>query len=320
VADRLQDRVRSGEAGIADLLTRCTFPAPATPAVAAVSGGADSLALLVLAVAADLDVVAVHVDHGLRPDADRESRRVDEVAAALGVASRSLTVDVGVGSNLEARARRARHDALAAEAAGRTVLFGHTADDQAETVLGNLVRGAGLGGVAGIRRGPRHPILALRRTETETLCRRLDLDMFADPSNADPSFRRNRLRREVLPLLDDVAGRDVVPLLARHAEVAGEAVDHLAAEAARLVPDPASCVALRGAPPVLAAMALHAWLRSCSPEAHPPDAAALERVLAVARGERRAAEIGGGFRVERSAGRLAVVAPTGSPPGTAQLE
>jgi len=267
------------------------------------------MALLVLAIAAGLEVTAVHVDHGLRPGSHLEAGPVADVAARLGAASVACAASVAAGSNLEARARRARHDALADVAAGRLVLFGHTADDQAETVLGNLVRGAGLPGVAGIRSGPGHPILPLRRSETRALCERLELPVLHDPSNDDPAHRRNRLRHEVLPLLDDVAGRDVVPLLARHASLAGQAVDHLVAEAESAIGDPSSCAALCSAPPVVAALALHDWLRSCSDDRHPPDAAALERVLAVARGERRAAEIGGGFRVERSGGRLTVVPP-----------
>jgi tRNA(Ile)-lysidine synthase len=287
-----------------DLVARCRFPAPGATLVCGVSGGADSLALLALAVRAGIDAEAVHVDHGLRPESSSEAEVVARAAAALGARFRSVAVPVGDGPNLEARARMARHRALGPEAA-----LGHTADDQAETVLGNLLRGAGLAGVAAMRPGPRHPILALRRAETARLCRDLGLEPVQDPSNDDLRFRRNRLRHEVLPLLDDVAGRDVVPLLARHADVAASAVDHLLAEAAREVPDPTDARALAGVPPVLAALAVHTWLRRCSEEGHPPDAAAVERVLAVARGEAVATEVAGGWRVERSAQRLALVAP-----------
>ncbi len=99
------------------------------------------------------------------------------------------------------------------------VLTGHTADDQAETVLINLLRGAGASGLAAMRPGPTKPLLALRRAETVALCADLGLDPVIDPSNADRRFLRNRVREEVLPLLCDVAKRDVVPLLLRTGEL-----------------------------------------------------------------------------------------------------
>ena len=290
------------------LLGRCTFGPADRPVAAAVSGGADSLALLALARAAGLDVTAVHVDHGLRPGSAAEADVVATAARRLGAPARAVAVEVPPGPDLEARARRARHGALPADA-----MFGHTADDQAETVLGNLLRGAGLPGAAGIAPGPRHPILALRRAETAALCTALGLEVVHDPTNLDPAHRRNRLRHEVLPLLDDVAGRDVAPLLARHAGHARAAVEHLAAEAAAAVPDPTDARALAVAAPLLAAVAVHGWLRTCSDERHPPDAAAVERVLAVARGEARAAEVPGGWRVVRHRQRLHLEPPGAGP-------
>ncbi len=262
-----------------------------------VSGGADSLSLLALAVAAGCEVTAVHVDHGLRVGSDEEAEVVANAAAALGASFRSIRVHIDAGPNLEARARAARHAAL-----GEGARLGHTADDQAETVLGNLVRGAGPEGLAGIRADDRHPILALRRRETVELCRALGFIVVDDPSNRDPAFRRNRIRFEVLPLLDDVAARDVAAVIARQAEVLREVVDHLEGEAAGL--DPTDGAMLAAAPPTLARMAVRRWLRSCSGEGHPPDAATVERVLGVARLQMRATEVGGGWRVARTGGRL----------------
>ncbi len=109
-----------------------------------VSGGADSLALLVLAVAAGCAVTAVHVDHGLRPGSAAEAEVVAGAARRFGASFRSERVDLGDGPNLEARARRARREALGPGAA-----TGHTMDDQAETVLANLLRGSGVHGLAG---------------------------------------------------------------------------------------------------------------------------------------------------------------------------
>src|SRR5690606_30551129 len=144
-----------------------TFPPPGTPVTCAVSGGPDSSALLVLAVAAGCRATAVHVDHGLRPGSAAEAEVVAALADRLGAGFRSVAVDVADGPNLEARCREARLAALPPDAC-----FGHTADDQAETILVNLMRGAALEGLAGMRPGPRHPLLALRRAETHALCRR----------------------------------------------------------------------------------------------------------------------------------------------------
>src|SRR5205085_4964171 len=118
------------------------------------------------------------------------------------------------------------------------VLTGHTADDQAETVLLNLLRGAGLDGLAGMAPGPRprRPILGLRRHETWALCQFMGLTPVDDPSNADPAHRRNRVRHELLPLLDVIAQRDVVPVLARQASLLRDEAELLDGFAAALDP------------------------------------------------------------------------------------
>ena len=304
------ERVR---AVAAPLLDRCRFPTPGTAVTCGVSGGADSLSLLVLALAAGCRATAVHVDHGLRPGSEAEADHVQAVAESLGAGFRAVQVSVTPGPNLEARARTARHRALPPG-----TLLGHTAEDQAETVVLNLLRGAGPDGLAGIRADERHPILALRRHETEALCRELGLVPLEDPSNRDRSFRRNRVRLEVLPLLSEIAERDVVAVLARQAGVLREVSDHLAAEAAAIEPTDAAAVA--AASPVLARVALRRWLRRCSDEGHPPDAAAIDRVLSVARGAIRATEVGGGWRVARRAGRLRVEPPPGATGASGRVE
>ncbi|MEX2625310.1 MAG: ATP-binding protein, partial [Ilumatobacteraceae bacterium] len=195
--------------------------------------------------------------------------------------------------------RAARLDVLPSDA-----MTGHTADDQAETVLLRLLRGAGADGLAAMRSGPRHPILGLRRSETRALCAAMRLPVATDPTNTDPSFTRNRVRAEVLPLLDDIARRDVVPLLVRTAELLHDDDGLLNELAADL--DPTDALAVAAAPLPLARRTLRRWLTI---EGYPPDAAAIERVLAVARGERVACEIDGGRRVERSRQRLRVVSP-----------
>lgn len=286
-----------GDPVVTGLLARCSFPAPGSRLVCGVSGGADSLALLVLAVAAGCRVTAVHVDHGLRPGSAAESVVVAEAARRFGAAFRPVRVVVEGGANLEARAREARRSALGPEAA-----TGHTADDQAETVLVNLLRGAGVSGLAGMRAGPRHPLLALRRAETDQLCGHLGLEPVRDPSNTDRRFLRNRVRHELLPLCSDLAGRDVVPVLARQARLLADDAELLDAVAGLVEPEDAA--ALGGAPEAVGRRRARQWLTGA--DGHPPPLDAVERVLEVARGQRRATEVPGGRRVSRSRGRLSV--------------
>lgn len=291
------------------LLSRCSFPAPADgPVTLAVSGGADSLALLVLARGAGLVGTVVHVDHGLRPGSDREAAAVAEAAARYGFGFSPVHVVLEDGPDLEARARRARYGVLPPG-----VLTGHTMDDQAETVLLNLLRGAALDGLSAMRPGPRRggpavrrPLLALRRADTERVCREAGLVPLADPSNADPRFRRNQVRSELLPLLERIAARDVVPVLARQAALAAEDVELLEGLASDL--DPQDVAALRAAPPALARRALRAWLRSGAGH-HPPSSAEMARVMEVVEGRRRACQLSGGRRVSRRAGRLSLSWP-----------
>ena len=302
----LSEAAPSSEPGrvLTDALARCSFPPPGTSVTCAVSGGPDSLALLVLAVRAGLDVLAVHVDHGLRPGSDGEADAVAAVCASVGARFRSERVDVEPGPNLEARARAARYAVLPPD-----VLTGHTADDQAETVLLNLLRGSGVEGLAGIRRDGRRPLLDLRRADTEAVCAAAGLAPVRDPSNEERVHRRNRVRHEVLPLLDDVAGRDLVPVLVRQADLLADIADHLAVEAGPI--DPTDAVALAAAPLVLARVAVRRWLTDEGVGGgHPPGAAAVARVLAVAAGDRIATEVAGGWRVARTDNRLRLEPPT----------
>jgi hypoxanthine phosphoribosyltransferase len=293
---------------LARCAAHCRFPPPGTPVVCAVSGGADSLALLVLAVHAGCAVTAVHVDHGLRPGSAAEAAVVEAAARRFGAAFRSERVSVEAGANLEARARAARYAVLPPD-----VLTGHTADDRAETVLLHLLRGSGLAGLAAMADDPRRPMLALRRRDTEHLTEALGLRVVHDPSNADPAHRRNRVRHELLPLLADIGGRDPVPLLVRQADLLAEVDRFVRAEADRL--DVTSARALREAPTALARAAVRSWLTTAGVGGgYPPDAATVARVLAVAAGAASAAEVGGGWRVTRTRGLLSL-----HPPGARML-
>ena len=289
----------AGDDLVAGLLARCRFPATGSEVTAAVSGGADSLALLVLARAAGCVVTVVHVDHGLRAGTAAEAEVVRDAATRYDASFHLLRLAVPPGPNVEARAREARYAALPPD-----VLTGHTLDDRAETMLLNLLRGAGPDGMAArLEHGALRPLLALRRSETRALCEGEGLAPVDDPSNADVRFVRNRIRAEVLPLLDDVAGRDVAPLLVRQARAFADDADLLDELAAAL--DPTDARALAAAPVALARRSVRAWLRAAG-EGLPPDAASVERVLAVARGEVVATEIVGGGRVARRQGRLRI--------------
>lgn len=279
------------------LASRCTFPAAGTEVDCAFSGGADSTALLLLARHAGLDVTAHHVDHGLRPESAAEARRAEMIAESVGVLFRCHLVDVTTGPNLEARARAARRAVLPEQ-----VLTGHTADDQAETVLMRLMRGSGSTGLSGIEPGPTHPLLALRRWETSAVCQAAGIEPVHDASNDEPDVWRNRVRAEVLPLLSDISGRDLTPILTRTAGLLRDEsalLDELAASI-----DATDAVALRGAPPVLARRALRRWL---SEAGYPPDVAAIGRVMGVVHGDAVACELVGGRRVQRTGQRLRIV-------------
>jgi hypoxanthine phosphoribosyltransferase len=262
---------------------------------------------LVLAVAAGHEVTAIHVDHGLRAGSGREADLVAAAAQRLGATFISESVFVRPGPNLEARAREARFSALPDD-----VATGHTMDDQAETILLNLLRGSGAEGLSGMEPGIRHPILGLRRVETRGVCDAMDLLPVCDSSNDDPAFLRNRVRHELLPLCAEVAGRDPVPLLARQAGVLRDEVTLLNALAATSAPDPQDAKVVSALPIALGRRSVRQWLQVSGPpvsgegRAYPPSLAEVERVLNVAAGRAVGTELSGGRRVRRSRGRLIV--------------
>ncbi|MBS3928087.1 MAG: tRNA lysidine(34) synthetase TilS [Sphingomonadales bacterium] len=175
----------------------------------AVSGGPDSLALLLLAHAAlPGRVAAATVDHGLRVESADEAALVSQICAALGVPHTVLTVEVAAG-NLQAEARAARYAALAGWMEGESLsalLTAHHADDQAETLLLRLGRGSGVAGLAGVRArgqvpGTRlpllRPLLGWRREELARVVADAGLQAIADPSNTDDRFDRARIRKAI---------------------------------------------------------------------------------------------------------------------------
>ncbi len=203
---------------------------PGAVVLVACSGGADSVALLSAAVfeghKRSLRIVGVTVDHGLQEGSASHADEVVEQMAAMGAdETLKATVSVqGAGLGPEAAARAARYSVLE-EVAERfqaaSVLLGHTLDDQAETVLLGLARGSGGRSLAGMRHRFdvfARPLLGVRRADTLTACQVEGYAVWEDPHNSDPAFTRVRVRRRVLPLLEDELGPGVAAALARTAD------------------------------------------------------------------------------------------------------
>jgi tRNA(Ile)-lysidine synthase len=209
----------------------------------AVSGGSDSVALLLLlrdlAENGKFTVAGLaHLNHGLRQTADHDERFCRDLAERLRLRIAVKTEDVkgfarGRNLSVEDAARRIRYDFLeqAAEAFGADrIAVGHTQDDQAETFLLKLIRGAGLTGLAGIR--PRRgrivrPLLDVGRSDLRKYLRERGQQWMEDESNEDVANPRNRIRHRVLPELDCAAGGSARPAIARAAGLAREDTEWL---------------------------------------------------------------------------------------------
>lgn len=286
------------------LLTQCHFADAGTDVDLAVSGGPDSLGLLLLALEAGLDVTVHHVDHHARPMSSSDAEHVEGVCRRLGVRFVRHDVVVEAGANFEARARSARRATMP-----RDVLTGHTMDDLAETVLLNMLRGAGLDGLSPMVNDPTKPLRDLRRAELHDYVNASAFVPVHDETNDDLAFRRNRVRHELIDVLDDVAGRDVVPILARQAGLLYDErawLDELARDDDAVTLEDADCRLLRTWPRAR----LRRWLRARlrAPDegdgSHPPSADEVERALAVVDGDVVAMELSGGRRLSRRAQHL----------------
>ncbi len=244
---------------------------PPGPVTVGVSGGADSMALLMGAAWAaprvGAELRAVVIDHGLQPGSAATAAHVVADIQARGIVAEMRTVHVKHDGGLEAAAREARLEALSRD--GHPVLLGHSLDDQAETVLLGLLRGSGLRSIAGMatRRGLfLRPLLGLRRAELEQACREWGIQWWNDPMNNDQRFARVRAR-SALALLSDQLGRDLAVNLARTAQLAARDADflgELAAQAlAEVASDPASLPVstIADLAPAIRGRVLLAWLR-----------------------------------------------------------
>jgi tRNA(Ile)-lysidine synthase len=272
----------------------------------AVSGGPDSLGLLLLALEADLVVTVHHVNHHARAASSEDASFVRECCNELGVPCVIHDVQVDPGPNFEARARSERRRVLP----GGT-LTGHTMDDLAETVLLNILRGAGLDGLSPLVDDPTKPLVKVRRNDVAALVAEAGLEARHDESNDDLSFRRNQVRHQLLPLMCDIAQRDVVPLLARQADVIYEDrawLDLVAEPDALVALGDVDCRELREWPLARRRRWLRAKLFVVDEfgDAHPPSAAELDRAENVIAGDVVATELQGGRRLSRRAQRLAL--------------
>ena len=319
---------------IAEVVRALTDVPRGVAMLVAVSGGPDSttMAHLVSLARPDVELELMHVRHGLRDDA-ADAAVAAAHAAALGVGYHEEQVEVRVsGRGLEAAARDARYEALLQRAATRGIAWlaiGHTAEDQAETVLLNLVRGSGLRGLAGMRAVRTHsvgegerqrgggrasqvrilrPLLRIRRSDVAAFIAGEGLLAVADPTNRDPQQRRARARHEVFPVLERLAGGpgDVVASLNRLAQLARidtEALDALASEhASRLVMAWGGTYAIRRDLLALLPLALSTRILRMVAAAVDSDlsADAVARVLALESGE--ALHIAGGAQVSCGGG------------------
>lgn len=292
------------------------------------SGGADSMALLHLLLDHGFrNLVVCHLDHRLRGRASTgDARFVATVAQTLGLPAELARIDVrqsaeDAGESIETAARRARHEFFAdcgSRHRCQRVLLAHHADDQAETVLWNLLRGShGPSGmstaqeirIAGRRLDLHRPLLGLRRAELRDYLRRHHIRWREDASNAEPFTARNRLRNETLPLLAKIAGRDVIPALARSTTGATDAVEILdwALDQARPT-DPQGRLhlpALRKLPPALQRAAIHRFLTDAGTPGL--DHATIGRCLDLLKPDGPpATNLPGGSHLRRRAGRLFV--------------
>jgi tRNA(Ile)-lysidine synthase len=337
----------------ARVLREQNLTAPGTHILVAVSGGADSVALLLalhrLARNGRPALTAAHLHHGLRGrEADADARFVRAVCRRLGV--RCVVGRAAVrarararGESIEMAARAARYAFLerTARRVGATqIATAHTRDDQAETVLLKLARGAGPEGLSGIapctapagrRVGLVRPLLTVSRAEVEAFLKRLGQDWRTDASNVSRDHLRNRVRHDVLPLLEAALNPAIRAVLARTADILRAENAWMDAEARRACP-PDGRLTVRGVaglPAALRRRVLRVWLSAQGVETERIDFETVERITRLAGTVRgtRSVDLPGGRIVRRRYGYLAV-AQRGTPaafrvalalPGTTEL-
>jgi tRNA(Ile)-lysidine synthase len=315
--------------------------------IVAVSGGADSTALLLgldeLIKSEKLNVqpIVAHLDHGLRKESKDDARWVVKLAKDLGYEATVSTRNVKESAakrkaNLEQAARDARYDFLAKAAIkndSNFVLTGHTLDDQAETVVMRLLRGSaaeGLSGSSAVRRLKPDSDVQLvrvlqswaRRAHTVNYCQLRGVEFLSDTMNDDESFSRVRVRKQLMPLMESFNNR-IVETLSRTASLLNEDASELSSQAQKLVEDagvdssnsetgtPSLDVkVLANAPPAIRRRALREWILRARGNLRRMETVHLLAVEKLLEGERggRVAELPGGMTVTRRKGRLELLA------------
>jgi tRNA(Ile)-lysidine synthase len=250
------------------------LPPPGTPALIGVSGGRDSVALLhALVERGERALVVCHFDHALRPESAAEAEFVADLARGYGLPCEveRRTAPWRKKQSLETAAREARSAFFTAVVARRDcphLYLAHHADDQAETLLFNLLRGSGAAGLCGMRPTSHHGDLILHRPLLGTWREEIDRYVAAhalrhcdDPSNQDLQHTRNRMRHEIVPFLEESLGRNVRRALWRSAEILG-AEDELLGNLTPPVAPAAELevAALHALPIALQRRAVQAWL------------------------------------------------------------
>lgn len=273
--------------------------------VVALSGGADSAVLAHLLSAGAWPYRAIHVNHGF-PDSPSLEKAAREMADKIGVDLEVVTIEVPAGASAEGQARVARYGALLDQLQpGEWLLTAHTLDDQAETVLMNLLRGTGPTGLAGIlplSGRLARPLLGATRSETRELAGLAGLPYFDDPTNLDPAYRRNVVRLEVLPALSARFNPRLIEALARSATLVRSDDSYLQGEAESipvLIRDSSVAIAVGDLIAVsrpVADRALRRGLALVRPP-HSGTAAELDEIWAVALGEQRLVSLTGGVHV-----------------------
>jgi tRNA(Ile)-lysidine synthase len=263
--------------------------------LALVSGGPDSIALLRVLVELGGEPAVLHVDHSLRGEESREDAEfVRALCQRLGVRCEVRRLSLEDGPNLQERAREARYrlaEETTDELGLRTIAAGHTADDVAETVLMNLARGAGLRGLSGIppvRGRLERPLIERTRREILDYLQSLDQPYRTDPTNLTGKYARNRVRLEVMPVLEELypgAARN----LARAAALAREDLEALEGLAAEVVERRGGEVvlpakSLSALPPALRRYSVRRAYAEVLPGAPPLGSAIVEAVLELGSG------------------------------------
>ncbi len=285
--------------------TRELLVLPPGDLVVALSGGADSATLAFLLAGQELPIRAIHINHGL-PASNQLETAARAVAATVGVQVDVLEIEVPSGSSIEGRARGARYKALlGALQPAETLLTAHTLDDQAETVMMNLLRGAGPTGLAGIparSASLARPMLSVSRSDTRELAALAGLPFFDDPSNLDHGLRRNAVRLEIIPELAARFNPRLVEALARSAALA-HADDAFLQDEAALVPvvgNGASLAVPLGSLLAVSRPVADRAIRSCLSRIRPPyggSGGEIEEVWAVARRTHSSVTLEGGIVV-----------------------